>query len=345
MELNKDLNSIKDGQKLLSGIQPSGRLHIGNYLGALKNFVELQNSGQYQCLFFIADLHSLTEDFDPTQKKQQVLDLLASYLAVGLSPSTGSGQAKKSLIYIQSHVPANSELAWILSTIAPFGELGRMTQFKDKSERQQENINVGLFTYPTLMAADIILYGTNFVPVGDDQLQHLELTRTLARKFNSKFGETFVEPQALLTKTPRVMSLQDPQKKMSKSQPDGCLFIDDYPEEIERKIISAVTDSGSEIKYDRENKAGISNLLEIYSSLSGQEIPNLEQEFAGKKYSQFKKSLAKLVKKYFSSFRRKKEKLLTKPEKLEKIALRGAKEANKIASEKIKEVKSKLGLL
>lgn len=325
-------------QKLLSGIQPSGRLHIGNYLGALKNFVDLQNSEQYQCLFFIADLHSLTEDFDPAQKKQQVLDLLASYLAAGLDP-------KKSLLFIQSQVPAHSELAWILNTITPFGELGRMTQFKDKSERQQENINVGLFTYPTLMAADIILYNTNFVPVGDDQLQHLELTRTLARKFNNKFGETFIEPQTLLTKTPRVMSLQDPSRKMSKSQPDGCLFIDDSPEEIERKIMSAVTDSGSEIKYDRENKAGISNLLEIYSSLSSQEIHAIEQEFSGKKYSQFKKSLVKLAKKYFSSFRHKKEKLLTKPKKLEKVALRGAKEANKIANEKIREVKLKLGLL
>ncbi len=325
-------------QRLLSGIQPSGRLHIGNYLGALKNFVELQNSGQYQCLFFIADLHSLTEDFDPTQKKQQVLDLLASYLAAGLD-------AKKSLIYIQSHVPANSELAWILNTITPFGELGRMTQFKDKSERQQENINVGLFTYPVLQAADIILYNAQFIPVGEDQVQHLEFSRTLARRFNNKFGETFVEPQALLTKTPRVMSLQDPSRKMSKSQPDGCLFIDDSPEEIERKVMSAVTDSGSEIKYDKENKAGISNLLEIYSNLSGQEIAAIEQEFNGKKYSQFKKSLAKLVKKYFAPFRRKKEKLLTKPEKLEKIALKGAKEANKIANEKIREVKSKLGLL
>jgi len=324
--------------KLLSGIQPSGRLHIGNYLGALKNFVELQNSGQYQCLFFVVDLHALTEDFTPNQRKQQVLEVLASYLATGLDP-------KKSLLVVQSHVPAHSELAWILNTITPFGELSRMTQFKDKSEIQKENVNVGLFTYPILMAADIIIYDTKFVPVGEDQVQHLELTRTLVRKFNNKFGETFIEPQALLTKTPRVMSLQDPLKKMSKSQPDGCLFIDDSPEEIERKIMSAVTDSGSEIKYDRENKAGISNLLEIYSNLSGQEIAILEQEFAGKKYSQFKKSLAKLVKKYFSSFRRKKEKLLTKPEKLEKIAVRGAKEANKIANEKIKGVKLKIGLL
>ena len=329
---------------LLSGIQPSGRLHIGNYLGALKNFVELQNSEQYQCFFFIVDLHSLTGEFNPADKKQQTLDLLASYLAAGLRPSTGLGN-KKSIICVQSQIPAHSELAWILSTIAPFGEMSRMTQFKDKSEIQKENINVGLFTYPTLMAADIILYDTNFVPVGEDQLQHLELTRMLVRKFNSKFGETFIEPQPLLTKTPRVMSLQEPTKKMSKSQPDGCLFIDDYPEEIERKIMSAVTDSEKEVRYNPETKAGISNLLEIFSSLNGEDISQLEQKFNGKNYGQFKKALVKVVSKYFSPFRRRKEKLLTNPEKLVKIALRGSKVANKIAQEKMTLIKNRVGLL
>lgn len=326
---------------LLSGIQPSGRLHLGNYLGALKNFVDLQNSGQYQCHFFIADLHSLTEDFNPAEKRNQILDLLASYLASGLNP-------QKSLIFIQSQITAHTALGWILNTITPLGELSRMTQFKDKSEHQKENINVGLFAYPPLMAADIILYDTQFVPVGEDQLQHLELTRSLVRKFNHKFGEVFVEPQPLLTKTPRLMSLRDPLKKMSKSQPDGCLFIDDSPEEIKKKITSAVTDSdplAGGIKYDKENKAGISNLLEIFSALSGKEISVLEQEFSGKNYSQFKKSLTKLVIKYFSKFRRKKEKLLTNPDKLIKIAARGGKTANKIAQEKMKIVKERLGLI
>ena len=323
---------------LLSGIQPSGKLHIGNYLGALKNFVELQNSDRYQCFFFIADLHSLTEEFDPLDKKQQTINLLADYLAAGLNP-------KKSLLYVQSQISAHSELAWILNTIAPFGEMSRMTQFKDKSEIQKENVNVGLFTYPTLMAADIILYDTHFVPVGEDQRQHLELTRLLARKFNSRFGKTFIEPQPLLTKTPRVMSLSDPYKKMSKSQPDGCLFIDDPPEEIERKIMSAVTDSEKEVRYHPETKAGISNLLEIFSGLSGEEIPQLEQKFSGKNYGQFKKALVKLVSKYFSSFRRRKEKLLSNPERLIKIALRGSKVAHKIAQEKMTLVKTEIGLL
>lgn len=323
---------------LISGVQPSGRLHLGNYLGALKNFVELQNSEQYNCYFFIADLHSLTEDFDPTQKSSQVLDLLASYIAVGLNP-------KKSTIFVQSQIPAHTQLAWILNTLAPFGELSRMTQFKDKSQAQAENINVGLFTYPVLMAADIILYDANFVPVGEDQIQHLELTRTLVRKFNSKFGDEFVEPQPLVTKTARIMSLQDPSKKMSKSQPDGCLFMDDSPEEIERKIMSAVTDSEKEIRYDIQNKVGLSNLLGIYASLSNREITDIENEFKNKNYAKFKKSLAKLITKHFAPFRRKKIKLLSNQDKLKKIAQRGNKVANKIAEEKILKVEKRLGLV
>lgn len=338
VQTNNSISEKSIKPNLISGMQPTGPLHLGNYLGALKNFVELQNSSQYNCHFFIADLHSLTEDFDPAQKKQQILDLLSSYLAAGLKP-------QQSLLFIQSHVPAHSELAWILNTLAPFGEIARMTQFKDKSEIQKENINVGLFIYPALMSADIILYDTQFVPVGEDQLQHLELTRTLARKFNSKFGEAFIEPQPLLTKTPRIMSILDPTKKMSKSQSDGCIFIDDSPEEIERKIMSAVTDSGNEVKHDRENKAGISNLLEIYSALSNEEISIVERKFSGKNYAKFKKDLSKLIIKYFASFRRKKEKLLANPEKLEKIALCGSKLANKIAQEKIVAVKKKVGLL
>ncbi len=323
---------------LLSGIQPSGRLHLGNYLGALKNFVELQNSGQYNCHFFVADLHSLTEDFEPAQKKQQILDLIASFLAAGLDP-------KKSLIFVQSQVPAHSQLAVILNNFTPFGELSRMTQFKDKAEAQKENINVGLFTYPVLMAADVILYDAQFVPVGEDQFQHLELTRTLVRKFNSKFGAIFIEPQPLQTKVTRLMSLTDPEKKMSKSDSAGCLFLDDESETIAGKIEAAVTDSGKEIKFDPELKPGISNLLTIYSGLTGREIPEIEKEFEGKSYVRFKKALAKLITKHFAPFRRKKARLLAKPEKLEKIALRGSKLANKIANEKIKVVKERFGLL
>ncbi len=323
---------------LVSGIQPSGRLHIGNWLGALKNFVALQDSGEYSCRFFVADLHSLTEDFDPSQKKAQTLDVLASFIAAGISP-------KKSLIFVQSHVPAHSELAWILDTIAPFGELSRMTQFKDKAGRQEENINLGLFAYPVLMAADILLYDAVQVPVGEDQVQHLEFTRTLARKFNAKFGETFIEPQALMTPTARVMSLSNPEKKMSKSEPAGCLFIDDEPEAIMEKLMAAVTDSDNGITYDVENKAGISNLLTILSGVADKPIADLEKEYADSRYSTFKKIVAKAVAKRFASFRKKKAKLLASPEKLVKLVGRGAKMANLIANAKMKEVRTKIGLL
>ncbi len=322
---------------LISGIQPTGRLHIGNYLGALKNFVDLQNSGKYDCYFFIADYHSLTENFDPQQKPAQVLNLAADFLAAGLDP-------KKSKIFIQSAVPQSTEMAWVLETIAPMGELKRMTQFKDKAEAQQENINAGLFTYPVLMAADILLYGAGFVPVGDDQLQHLELARTLARRFNSKFGKVFFEPKEILTANPRVMSLDDPTKKMSKSRPGGCLFIDDEPEVIKSKIRSAVTDSGNEVKYDPKNKPGVSNMLEIMAGLSGKSIKEVEGGFAGMNYGELKHSLADYVADYFSIFRKKKIALLKKPAAI-RIALRsGAAKARKAAEKKMAEVKKKIGL-
>ena len=323
---------------LISGIQPTGKLHLGNYLGALKNFVELQNSGKYQCYFFVADYHSLTEDFSPAEKSEQIKNLTADFLAAGLDP-------KKSTIFLQSQVSQTTELAWILSVIAPFGELNRMTQFKEKSGAQKENVNVGLFFYPILMSADIILYNADFVPVGEDQLQHLELARTLARKFNNKFGQAFIEPKALLTATPRLMSLDDPSKKMSKSRPAGCLFIDDSPEEIEKKIKTAVTDSGSEIKYDEKEKPGISNLLSIMAGLSGKPIATLEKEFANANYGKFKQSLAVLVSDYFASFRKKKAALLKKPATLKKVLQHGSVQAQKIAVKKLAEIKEKIGLV
>lgn len=332
---------------LISGIQPTGRLHLGNYLGALKNFVDLQNSGKYQCYFFIADYHSLTEDFSPEEKPRQIENLTADFLAAGLDP-------KKSVIFQQSQVPQSTELAWILSTIAPFGELSRMTQFKEKSAAQKENVNVGLFTYPILMSADIILYNANFVPVGEDQLQHLELARTLARKFNSKFparrslgegvGQTFVEPKSILTSVPRLMSLDDPSKKMSKSRPAGCLFIDDEPKIIEQKIKTAVTDSGNEIKYDPENKPGVSNLLSIVAGLSGKSPEDVAQGFSGMNYGEMKHSVADYISDYFAAFRKKKTALLKKPATLKKVLQRGSGKAAKIAQKKIEEVKGRIGL-
>ncbi len=320
---------------LISGIQPTGRLHLGNYLGALKNFVDLQNSGKYDCYFFIADLHALTENPAAEDLRKNITSLTADFLAIGLDP-------KKSIIFLQSTVPAHSELDRILQSLAPFGEARRMTQFKEKGG-EQENANVGLFTYPILMSADILLYDANVVPVGEDQLQHLEFARTLARKFNNKFGQTFIEPKALMTATPRLMSLDDPSKKMSKSRPAGCLFIDDEPKDIEAKIRSAVTDSGSKVKYDEKEKPGVSNLLSIMAGLSGKSIATLEQEFTGANYGKFKQALVDLVSDYFASFRKKKTALLGSS-KLIKILNSGSKKAERVASKKISEVKKKIGL-
>ncbi|TSC59887.1 MAG: tryptophanyl-tRNA synthetase [Parcubacteria group bacterium LiPW_15] len=321
---------------LISGIQPSGKLHLGNYLGALKNFVSLQNSGRYQCFFFIADLHSLTEESTPKEKAKQIMELVADYLAVGLDP-------KKSTIFLQSSVPAHSELAWILNTITPMGELKRMTQFKDKGG-EAETTNVGLFDYPVLMAADILLYDSQVVPVGDDQLQHLELARTLARKFNSKFGKTFVEPKPLLTEIPRVMSLDAPDKKMSKSRPGGCVFLDDSPEEIKEKVKRAVTDSESVIRYDAKNKPAISNLMRLYGALSGDLMPDLEKKFQNMNYSELKLGLANTIANYFAPFRAKKAALRKQPKIIEKVLKAGNAKAQKIAAKKIEVVKKKIGV-
>lgn len=316
---------------LISGIQPTGKLHLGNYLGALKNFVELQNSGKYNCYFFIADLHSLTKDFNP---KEKILEVTTDYLTAGLDP-------KKSTIFVQSQISAHSELAWILNTITPMGEMERMTQFKEKAENQKENINLGLFTYPVLMAADILLYDAEFVPVGKDQLQHLELTRTLARKFNKKFGKTFIEPKPLLTEASRIMSLNDPTKKMSKSQPAGCVFLNDSPKTIREKLARAVTDSGREIKYDLKNKPAISNLLTIYSALSNKPIKTIEEKYIGKGYADFKKDLAKLITESLKPFQKTKSQSV----KIKSILETGSQKAQKQAQVKLQEIKKKIGLI
>lgn len=329
---------------LISGIQPTGKLHIGNYLGALKNFVNLQNSGKYECYFFIADLHALTENPEAKDLNVSIVNLAADFLAAGLDP-------KKSTIFVQSQSSVLTELFWVLSALTPFGESSRMTQFKEKSITQKQNVNTGLFVYPILMAADILLYDAEFVPVGEDQLQHLELARTLARKFNKKFGKTFKEPQPILTETPRVMSLDDPMKKMSKSRPEGCLFLDDSPAEIKEKIKKAVTDSGREIKYDLKKKPAISNLLLIYSAISGIFIKEIEKKYKNKGYGEFKINLAELIIEYLAPFQRRKQFLLkshfnrlSDVQKLKTILNIGAKKAGAVASHKIKEVKKKIGL-
>lgn len=321
---------------LVSGIQPSGKLHIGNYISALKHFVYLQNSGRYQCYFFVADLHSLTADFNPSEKYKQIIDVVLNLLAAGINP-------KKSVIFVQSQIPQHTELTWILNAITPFGELKRMVQFKDKSSRQDE-VNVGLFDYPVLQAADIILYDAEVVPVGEDQLQHLELARTLARKFNSRFEKLFIEPKSLLTETPKIMSLLDPNKKMSKSSPETCLFLDDSPDAIREKIKRAVTDSGKEITYHPESKPAISNLIRIYQGFSDLTAKEIEHKFKDASYSQFKKELAELIIESLRPFRARKKLLSRKIGFVEKIIEQGRKKAEAKASKKMKLIKKVLGL-
>jgi tryptophanyl-tRNA synthetase len=322
---------------LVSGIQPSGKLHIGNYLGALANFVKLQNSGKYECFFFIADLHSMTEEYAPKEKPKQVMDLAADFLAAGLDP-------KKSTIFLQSQIPAHSELSWILNTITPMGELTRMTQFKDKSSvtSHESSVNVGLFSYPVLMAADILLYDAKVVPVGDDQDQHLELARTLVRKFNNKFGKTFIEPNPLHTDVMRMMSLDDPTKKMSKSRPAGCLFLDDSPADIRKKVMSATTDSGKEIRAEIPGKEGIGNLLMLYAAISGKTGTALEKQYAGKGYGEFKRDLAEAVVQFLGPLQARKRKVTSTAVKAALVA--GGKKANARAEKKLAEVKKRIGL-
>ncbi|MDP3015343.1 MAG: tryptophan--tRNA ligase [bacterium] len=340
---------------LISGIQPSGKLHIGNYLGALKNFVDLQNTGRYQCYFFIADLHALTENPEAKDLSVNIINLAMDFLAAGLDP-------KKSIIFQQSKIQSLQELKWILSTLTPVSELMRMTAFKEKvlqplklsdrkkitKEKLDEIIgksNFGLAEYPVLMAADILIYKTEFVPVGEDQLQHLEFARMLVRKFNGKFGETFIEPKPLLTEVPRLMSLDNPNKKMSKSLPAGCLFLDDSPEIIRGKIKKAVTDSGREIKYDSKNKPAISNLMKIYQAMAGQSIKSIEKKYKDKSYGDFKKDLTEVIVAYLSPFQKTKKRLKAQPQKIMKILETGAAKARIVAQVTMEEVKKKIGLI
>ncbi|MBI1960950.1 MAG: tryptophan--tRNA ligase [Candidatus Liptonbacteria bacterium] len=325
--------------RLISGIQPTGALHIGNYLGALKNFVALQNAGAHECLFFLADYHSLTEYNWRTaaEKRAQILDLAASFIAAGLDP-------KKAILFQQSAVPAHTELGWIFNTLIPVGELNRMTQFKDKGEGAA-SANTGLLTYPVLMAADILLYDATHVPVGSDQDQHLELARTAARKFNARFGDLFTEPKPVYTPIPRLMSLDDPEKKMSKSRPIGCVFLDDEPDEIKKKIARAVTDSGRDIAYDPRKKPAISNLLGIYAGIADTTTAEAAQTFSGASYAEFKIALAELLIAHFAPFRETKQRLLNNPSALIKIIRQGDKKADAIASAKLEKVKRAVGIL
>ena len=325
---------------IFSGTAPSGNIHIGNYLGAIKQWVEMQNTGEYQNIFCVVDEHAITTPQDPARLRSKIIEVFTLYLALGLDP-------EKSIIFVQSSVSEHSELNWILSTITPVGELERMTQFKDKSQKQK-SVLAGLLNYPTLMAADILLYHTNIVPVGEDQLQHIELTRTIARKFNSTFGETFAIPEPFINKEgKRIMGLDDPSKKMSKSaeNPKNYIALLDSLETIREKIKAAVTDSASEIKYDMENKPAISNLLTIYSLFSRKTITELEKEYDGKNYSVFKNDLAEIIIEGLSPIQKKYKELSANPNYIKKVLRDGAEKAKTIASQTMAEVRSKIGFL
>ena len=324
--------------RVFSGIQPTGQLHIGNYLGATKNWAELQT--KHDCFFMIADLHALTTVQDPQQFSQTTLAKFVELLSVGLNP-------EKCIIFVQSRVKGHTDLAWILSTLTPLGELERMTQFKDKAKKQHTNINAGLLTYPTLMAADILLYKTQGVPVGKDQTQHLELARTIAKKFNSTYGKVFPEPKTLLVKEgAKIMSLTEPKKKMSKSDTEeSSIGIFEEPASIQKKIQRAVTDTGREIKYDPIKKPGISNLLTIYSLFSDESLSQAEKRFKGKEYSIFKKALADLLIKKLDPLRKKKKELDSRELYVKEILRRGEDRAQSIAETTMQEVREKIGLL
>jgi len=323
--------------RIFSGIQPTGKLHIGNYLGAINQWLELQ--AENECIFCIVDLHALTVPYDPKTLQELILEKAVIYLAAGINP-------EKSIIFVQSHVKEHSELTWLLNTITPLGDLSRMTQYKEKAKKFKKNLNAGLLDYPVLMAADILLYKTETVPVGEDQKQHVELARTIARKFNQRFGETFKIPEAKLPKFgARIMSLKDPKRKMSKSDPpESQIGLFDEPEEIRKKIMAAVTDTGKVVKYDPVKKAGISNLLTIYSLFSGKTVKEMEKKFKEKGYANFKKSLSDLLIDSLEPFRRKKKELLTREVYVKEILSQGARRAQTIAQSTMQEVKKKMGL-
>lgn len=322
--------------RIFSGIQPTGELHIGNYLGAIKQWLNLQHEND--CIFCIVDLHAITVPYDPEKLQERIKEKAIVYLAAGLDP-------EKVVIFIQSEVKEHTELAWLLNTITPLGELYRMTQFKDKAKKNKENENAGLLNYPVLMAADILLYDTEIVPVGEDQKQHVELARKIARKFNHTFGETFVLPKEKLPKEgARIMSLKDPRKKMSKSDTeDTYISLFDSPEKIEKKIKSAITDTGKTIKYDPLKKSGISNLLTIYSIFSDQKIREVEKIMKKKSYKELKEETGKIIIEKLEPFRKKKEELSTREVYVDEILKKGRQKAKTIAESKMMEVKKKMG--
>lgn len=324
---------------ILSGIQATGKLTLGNYLGAIDNWVQMQE--EYECYYMIANLHSLTVRNDPETLKSNTLKILAVYIAAGLNP-------EKNTIFIQSQVKEHAELGWILDCYTYMGELSRMTQFKDKSAKHTDNINAGLFTYPALMAADILLYQANLVPVGEDQMQHLEITRDLAERFNKLYGKTFVIPEGYVRKSSaRIMGLQDPRSKMSKSATNlnDVIFLEDEPEVIMKKFKKAVTDSENIVRFDPENKPGVSNLMQIYSAITSKNMHEIEKEFEGSGYGNFKVKVAEAVIEKLLPIQKKYKELLDNPEYLKGIYTQGAENARKLASKTLNDVKERIGII
>lgn len=324
-------------KRIFSGIQPSGDLTLGSYMGAIKSWVALQD--EYECVYCIVDMHAITVRQNPADLRRRAMSQLAQYLACGLDP-------EKSVLFIQSHVPQHAELGWILGCYTQFGELSRMTQFKQKSQQHADNITSGLFTYPVLMAADILLYQADLVPVGADQKQHVELCRDIAQRFNGIYSETFTVPEPFIPKMgARVMSLGNPENKMSKSDPEGCVFLMDKPEDIQRKFKRAVTDSDTLVKFDPANKKGVSNLLTIYCSATGKTVEEAEAEFAGLGYGIFKPAVADAVIELQRPIREEATRLLADKAYLEGIYKEGAQKASYMAQKTLSKVQRKIGFI
>ena len=322
---------------IFSGMQPSGIITLGNYLGALKNWTNLQD--EYNCLYCIVDMHAITVRQDPAVLRKNARELMMLYIAAGLDP-------EKNIIYMQSHVSAHAELAWILNCFTYMGELSRMTQFKDKSQKHSDNINAGLFTYPALMAADILLYQADLVPVGIDQRQHLELTRDIAIRFNNLYGDTFKVPEAYIPKVgAKIMSLQDPTKKMSKSDTDvnASISIIDDTDTIIRKFKRAVTDSETEVRFDEENKPGVSNLMTIYGAITGQTREQVTNEFAGKGYGDFKVKVGEAVAEELKPLQNRFKELSSDKAYIDGVIKKNAETASYLATKTLRKVQKKVG--
>ena len=325
--------------KIFSGVRPSGSIHIGNYLGAIKNWLALQDNND--CFFCIVDLHAITTPFEPEQLRKDIISLAALYLSLGLDP-------KKACLFIQSEIPEHTELAWLLGSIAPMGELSRMTQYKEKSAHlKQSQINASLFYYPVLMAADILLYQTEGVPVGEDQKQHVELAKDLAQKFNKRFGQTFQLPKALIPQnSARIRSLADPTKKMSKTNDSkGAISLLDSPESIQKSIMTAVTDSEPKIKYDPVRRPGLANLLDIYAALNDQESAQVEKMFSDKNYRDIKLALTDSLISFIKPIQTEYQRWMNNPDEIKDILKNGRDQAAQIAQKTIFKAKQGMGLL